>query len=259
MKEKFASLLLIFVLIFSARGVCAEGITLKHEPLSAKWRQANELYAAKDYAKAVQGYEEIASEYKLKDPSLFYNLGNAYFKSGKLGLAILNYKKSLLADPRRRATRENLDFAKAQIPLQIDSAAPAFLKWLLKQSRFVRKGEAVNLTLLFFILFLLLTVLRLTKEMRWIYPARRVVLALLLLSLVLTGLKFYDERDRDAILISPQVTVRFGPSRQEEVEFKLAEGIHVKVADSIGDWYRINLANGKTGWVEKTDLGFIDS
>ncbi len=48
------------------------------------------------------------------NPALFYNLGNAYFRTGDLGRAILNYERALALDPSQPEARANLQLARDQ-------------------------------------------------------------------------------------------------------------------------------------------------
>jgi len=57
-------------------------------------KHANDLYSKGDYKAAAEEYEHIIAA-KNVAPELYYNLGNAYYKSGEIGHAILNYERSL--------------------------------------------------------------------------------------------------------------------------------------------------------------------
>ncbi len=254
MKKRFGSLILAgaIVLLGAASGACE---LMKVSP-TLEWDEAGKMYQEKDYEGAIEMYEKMLSK-KSRDPDIYYNLGDAYYKSKKLGLAILNYQKALRLDPRSKDIRANLKLADSQVPLQIEDSTPVVIKWFIKQSRYFRKGEVINLALIFYIGVLFFTILRFFKQRRWIYRGRRLFLTLLIASLVLLGFKLYDLRYKDAIVLTSKTEVRYGPSNHEKAAFHLAEGVAVKAVDQSGDWYRIDLPSGETGWVKKTNLGFI--
>ena len=65
---------------------------------SSLTQEADSAYMNDDFIKAAKLYEEIAAN-EGTSSNLFYNLGNAYYRQGKLGLAILNYERALRLDP----------------------------------------------------------------------------------------------------------------------------------------------------------------
>ncbi|NJN94350.1 MAG: tetratricopeptide repeat protein [Anaerolineales bacterium] len=90
-------------------------VTLAQEPVTPTqaMRVANEKYEAGDYAEASAIYEAILDS-GLSHSSVYYNLGNAYFKQGDLGRAILNYRRAQSLDPRDGDIAVNLSIARAQ-------------------------------------------------------------------------------------------------------------------------------------------------
>ena len=70
--------------------------------------KANQLYENGKYIEATNLYQHLVDQ-GIQNSALHYNLGNAYFKLGQLGLAILNYKRASLIDPRDSDIRANLN------------------------------------------------------------------------------------------------------------------------------------------------------
>lgn len=56
--------------------------------------KANQVYHNKNYSEAIHLYSQLLSD-GYEHEVLYYNLGNAYYKTGKTGLAIWCYKKAL--------------------------------------------------------------------------------------------------------------------------------------------------------------------
>ena len=73
----------------------------------ATFTRANADYAAGKFPSAIEGYESLVKSGQW-NPSLFYNLGNAYFRTDDLGHAILNYERALALDPSQPEARANL-------------------------------------------------------------------------------------------------------------------------------------------------------
>ena len=81
---------------------------------SSLTQEADSAYMNDDFIKAAKLYEEIAAN-EGTSSNLFYNLGNAYYRQGKLGLAILNYERALRLDPSNKDARTNLAFVNSKI------------------------------------------------------------------------------------------------------------------------------------------------
>ena len=75
---------------------------------------ANTFYAGRDYSKALEAYQSILNA-GLENGVLYYNMGNCYFKMGKLGYAILYYDKARKMFPRDSDLVSNLAYAKQQL------------------------------------------------------------------------------------------------------------------------------------------------
>jgi tetratricopeptide (TPR) repeat protein len=248
LKRKFVSLL--FVLLFlSPVAVLADNMT-------AAWNSGVEAYGNKDYEKSKNSFEEVKKD-RPTDPSVYFNLGNAYYKLDNIGKAVLNYESAFRLSPRSKDIRKNLEIAANRVRIQLTDTRLEVLRWGYYVSRVFREGELVLSCLLLWSLFLGLTIFRFTRLSPWVFTARRWVFFLGLGSLLLLGLKYFDEGSRQAVIIQPEVQVRFGPSVQEKPAFRLTEGVVVGIGDEVKGWYRIDLPGDETGWVPKASLGLI--
>ncbi len=75
-----------------------------------QFTKANQEYAAGHFKEAIDGYESLAHK-GVWSTNLFYDLGNAYFHTGDLGRAILNYERALVLDRRHPEAQANLRIA----------------------------------------------------------------------------------------------------------------------------------------------------
>jgi tetratricopeptide (TPR) repeat protein len=74
----------------------------------------NAAYEEERYDDAVAAYQKILG-FGVSDPRLLYNLGNAWFRLGRLGPAILSYERALRLDPSDREARDNLELSRGLI------------------------------------------------------------------------------------------------------------------------------------------------
>ena len=115
----------IFLVLALLSGLCVRAAA----PLDTEkiWNDANTAYVNADYPAATEGYERLLGE-GYESAQLYLNLGNAYFKRGMNGRAILNYRKALRLAPGDEDIRYNLSIAEARTQDRIESVPVFFVK-----------------------------------------------------------------------------------------------------------------------------------
>src|SRR5439155_17910207 len=73
--------------------------------------KANQEYAQEHFKEAISGYEALVRAGQWS-ANLFYDLGNAYFRTGDFGHAILNYERALALERHHPETAANLQIAR---------------------------------------------------------------------------------------------------------------------------------------------------
>ena len=224
----------------AAAGSAAEGL----------FAEGNGLYRKGEFAAARQRYL-AAAETGVRDARLFYNLGNACFKDGRLGEAVVWYERALRLDPRDEDARANLQFARRvkrdQEPEDaggLGSALYALYLWPTLNElvlavtlclvagfaaaswRIVRGGGAACVALL------VLCAGGAAAAGGW--TATRVHRHVLL---------------QEAVLTVDEGTARSGPGARETPVFVVHEGTKVTVERREGDWLLVRLGNGLGGWL----------
>ena len=102
----------VFLLILTGL-LCLTMTKPVHAEADATFNKANADYAAGHFPDAIMGYESLVKN-RQWNPVLFYDLGNAYFRTGDFGRAILNYERALALDPAQPEARANLQLARDQ-------------------------------------------------------------------------------------------------------------------------------------------------
>ncbi|HKI82965.1 MAG TPA: tetratricopeptide repeat protein [Candidatus Krumholzibacteria bacterium] len=245
------SALFLSIVVVGAR---AEDLA-KAQSLAA---QGNHAYEAGDYDGAIESYQ-AAIDAGLNHEVLFYNLGNAWFKKGSVGKAILYYRRALLRDPRNSAARENLKQAKALIkdealaPLSI----PLFLKPLVWLYSHFSLDEWTGAALGFWLLLALVGALRAWWRPSWL-KGRGMIWALCCLFAVCSTMTLVHAdnqlRHRAAIVTTTEVDVRSGPGENYNLSFKIHEGLRVFVDTQRPQWTRIHLGGDLIGWVPASSI-----
>ena len=228
-----------------------------------QWARANTLYTAGDYNGAVATYDSIVNE-GLASARLYFNLANAYFKSGKVGEAILYYHKAAKLDPNDDDVAYNLAYAQSFTKDKIESVPGSAIGRIADSVGNLMSSNAwavVSLVLLGLSLVLVILYIVLTKR-----SARKVsfVGAVVCLVLMVVAVAFGGAERRDvlsadeAIVLSSAAAVKASPERTSKDLFILHEGTKVDVLDSFGTWREIRIADGNKGWIQQSAIALID-
>lgn len=221
------------------------------------FRFANNLYSEARYEEAAKEYESILSD-GFEGGSLYYNLGNAYFKAGELGKAILSYKKAQRFIPRDADLNANLNVA-----LSAAGLTPVEAGGIKRVSLLFNDGElAAWLYLSYLALILVLCVRLFVNNSGNLKKAMNYLMGLACLALLSISALFLSNIHntrvvKKAIVLKAGVECRFAPQENATVFFELGEGEDVIVYGTDGDWTKVERFDGKVGWARSRTLGLI--
>ncbi|MBO5961943.1 MAG: tetratricopeptide repeat protein [Alistipes sp.] len=224
-----------------------------------RWEMGNKAYIEGNYDKAIEEYQAIleGGEYSMK---LYYNLANAYFKTGAIGKSILYYNKALRIAPSQEDIRHNLAIAEAQTKDRIAVIPEFFLNRWLRTVRnsmsctawSVMSLAAFGLLLAFALLFLL------ASRLRWRKAGFYGALCALLLFVAMTSFAVSSRNDmllhEEAIVMGSAISVKSSPDRSATDLFVLHEGTKVKLLSEVDEWCEVVIADGKKGWTLKSNI-----
>jgi tetratricopeptide (TPR) repeat protein len=232
-------------------------------PADTLWKNANNHYSAGNYRESAQLYEQILNEHG-ESALIYFNLGNAYFKQNMQGPARLNYERALRLDPTNADILYNLDFVKALQPDKIDEIKDMFITtWLNDVTNIFSESLWSIVFLMFAILFLLLLAFFIFSRSSKI---RKLAFAGVCLCFVLSSASFYlGSRQRkqtlnrsEAIIYSPEITVKSTPNDSGSDLFIIHEGLKVQIIEKQGNYYRIMLGDRKSqGWIPRESAEII--
>jgi tetratricopeptide (TPR) repeat protein len=224
--------------------------------------QAEAFYVQGRYAEAAEKYELIVRGNQ-ESSKLYYNLGNAYYKSGENTKAILNYERALLLNPSDNDARYNLKIAQRQIVDKIEELPVIFfVRWYNSLVSFFSADQWAYLSIALFVFFLVSITFFFYSSTVWLKKTGFSVAALTLFLTVATVVftskqNVHVEQRNAAIIMAPSVTVKGSPDGSGTDLFVVHEGLKVEVKEKLGDWYNIHLQDGNEGWVRQNDLEII--
>ena len=230
--------------------LCAQESTLK---------EAEEAYAKEDYARASELYESVLKSYG-ESAMVYYNLGNAYYKAGKVAPAILNYERALLLNPGDSDTRFNLQVARQKTVDKIEPIGEFFLtRWIGTVEDVYSADGWAKWGVAFFVLFIgCLVLFFFSKWIRLKKIGFFAGICFLLISLV-ANLFADSQQDKllhraDAIVFASTVTVKSSPDASGTDLFILHEGTKVTIKSTLGEWSEIQLEDGNVGWMPSKEI-----
>ena len=249
------SAVLLFCVLIPALALCGTAENL--------FLEANSQYEKGNYADAVRLYRMI-TDYGIKSPVVYYNLGNGYYKLGEIGEAILSYEKALKLDPGDRETRQNLELANLVKYDRVEQKEPSpplrFALWM--HNLFSLDAQLVIGLILLYLSSYALASLVLRRRRGRSADLAIFALTVLMFFLVLVassaGMKIYRiENSSYGIVLTEKIDVLSGPGETNAVLFPVHEGIKIRVRAVRDEWYQISLPNGLNGWVKKENIGII--
>jgi uncharacterized protein YgiM (DUF1202 family) len=201
------------------------------------------------------------------DSSLYYNLGNAYFKAGDFGRAVLNFRRAEQLAPRDADIEANLELARAQAIDQLDwnPEQRGILETLTELTQeWTTLDELALAALTTWLVFALLVIVvtSTTKGglLREILQYALVVTTLVLaLGIVGLASRMYVERVQpEAVVVASEVSVTSGPGQQYLTEFALHSGTEAKVIETRENWVRLAVSDGELqGWVPSSSVEVV--
>src|SRR5574344_1913379 len=223
---------------------------------------ADSAYVHENYQKAIAGYEDILRHGENAD--IYYNLGNAYYRSDNITRAVLNYERALLLNPGDEDMRFNLDMARRKTVDKITPASEMFFStWYRSLVNINSVDEWAVTAVICFVLFILFALLYLFNNKIVIRKIGFFSSWVMLLVFIFANVFAYQQKGQlvnrsGAIIISPSVSVKSTPAQNGTDLFLLHEGTKVTITDnSMRGWKEIKLADGKEGWVETYQMEVI--
>ncbi len=242
-----------------ATALCA--VVWSSTAVAGDYAAANSAYLQGDFSGAAVGYQTLVDEGGFHE-DLYYNLGNAYFRSAKLGLAIFNFERALRIEPAFADARYNLEVARETVAERVVDR----LKGAESEPLWVRAVTFFSITqltiaffafnLLFFASLLVLRFLATGFTRTALVVTTTFVGVALVASLLLLNRHIYVlERIHQGIVLADQVTMREGPDNSLAERGQLHPGLRLRVLVREPGWFKVRLSNGVEGWLPEESIG----
>ena len=227
------------------------------------WNAGVAAYTEGDFASALQDWEDVRAT-GLMSKELYYNLGNAYFKTGEMAQSILWYERALKLDPSDADIRHNLEYARSLTQDRIEEVPEIFFEqWGHAMCYLLPSNTWAVLCLVFLAAAVAMALLFLLGSTA---GRRRVgfFVGIACLLFAFLGWDFAQWQRQEAlaqdraIVMRPVSSVKSSPSAESAKDlFILHEGTRVKILDNVGSYSNIELGDGRQGWIPSADIEVI--
>jgi tetratricopeptide (TPR) repeat protein len=189
--------------------------------------RGNDSYEKGDYGEAIAEYKKIL-EAGYDSGSLYFNLGNAYFKAGDIARAVLNYERAKRLMPRDADLKANYDFASGMITGRVRDGEKGIWGW--GPARSYAANFTINELLIMTSGIYVLILILIATGMYYPPLKKRIFIAVLVFFLfgVCNSLVVWHKAagiGKDAIVVSEEAESRYGPFDSATTFFKLYKGL----------------------------------
>jgi len=236
--------------------------TLSFAQGNKAFEQANTLYNEGNYTEALNRYTSILEEGE-HSAELYYNIANAHYKLNHIAPSIYYYEKALLLKPNDKDILNNIAFAKNMTIDDIEVVPEVGFSRLIKKATNIMVFDkwakvSVVLVILFVLLFLVYYFSQSTSKKRFTFITS---LSFLILALIALSFAFnsygLEKKNQPAIVFAQESQIKSEPNLRSTEAFKLHEGTKVQVVDTVSNWKKIKLADGKMGWILNDDIKLL--
>ena len=252
----------MFGMLTMSSSAMAEEAPAKSETIQSLKQKADDAYSKGKYQDAIESYE--AALQKGKSANLYYNLGNAYYRTDNVTRAIINYEKARLLAPGDEDIIHNLEVARSKTIDNIQPGEKIFFKvWFenIKTSMNIDAWATLSLVSLIVALLLFLVYLfvkQMTVRKVAFYLSVCLVIIFIFGNVFASQLKDFTTNSKCAVIVSPTATAKKTPTEQGADACILHEGTRADVIDALKGWYEIRLADGTEGWISEKDVEVIE-
>lgn len=218
------------------------------------FKEANDLYNEGDFEDAISKYETIIASGE-HSAALYFNLANAHYKLNHIAPSIYYYEKALLMAPNDKEIHNNIAFARNMTIDAIDKTPEiGFAKFSKSITNWLTFDNWAKLAVLLMVLFVVFYLVyyfnygSTKKRLAFIAAMTFLILAFSAVALAYNNYHLV-ENDQPAIVFAKESQVKSEPNLRSPESFKLHEGTKVQILDTVNNWKKIKLDDGKTGWI----------
>lgn len=234
--------------------VCLGFGTMSDEEAIGKFVAGNNFYREGKFKEAAQKYTEVLEAGK-ESSVLYYNLGNAFFKDGQLGKALINYERAMRLTPRDHDLRFNYNHVLSYTKNPAAEVEKNMLIRILNDFvYFYSQDEMVGILNILLGIFIVIHML--SMFLNWSTALQRNLLSSIFIIMVIFGIGLLTkiDQEREKAIVVKNTEAKFEPKEDSTAHFRLPEGVKIRIMAEENDWAKIQRSDGKVGWVGSGDF-----
>ena len=217
-----------------------------------------DAYRKGQYDLAIQEFESILLD-NWDSSELYYNLGNAFYRSDNIAGAVWAVETCLILSPTHEDAKYNLSLVTLKVIDRMDlPEPPIYLKWYLSIKEQFTPSTWINISFfIFFIFSIIMTASRMTF-LAILKHLRGSIIVVFFVSLFLTIHSIWTDNSLSlGVIYANKVEAYSEPNVFSTRLFEVHEGLRVSINQAVDDWVEIELLDGKTGWIENNQIRLI--
>ena len=260
-KVKTAGLGLLLLVISMAIPSAAQA-QKSAAPVHVTKAMGDSAYVRQQYQQAIADYEALLKKGVSAD--VYYNLGNAYYRTDNITRAVINYERALLLSPGDPDIRVNLQLARSKtIDKIIPESEMFFVTWYRSLVNIMSVDGWATMSLVSLAIAIILALCYLFSGRVWMQKTGFFGALAMIVIFGLSNLFAWQQKDQlvnrtGAIVISPAAAVKSTPANGGTDLFIIHEGTKVEITDSsMKEWKEVRIADGKEGWIKTSMIEMI--
>lgn len=237
-------------------------IILANDKPEELFYKAGEHFSQGEFRQAATVYEQLLSDgYNSK--SLYFNLGNCYFRLGNFGYAVLYYEKALKIDPNDKEVIHNLKLTNAQLADKIQAVPEFFVYKIWNNTAELTSSYSWYWLFILFLTIMLIAIVmfkysKMISVKKILFP---VIPALATLTILSLSLSFYksglENATNQAVITANSVRVMNAANQDATPLFTIHEGVKVSILNYDAGSVQVLLPDGRSGWVAEKSITII--
>ena len=231
-------------------------------PVHVTKAMGDSAYVRQQYQQAIADYEALLKKGVSAD--VYYNLGNAYYRTDNITRAVINYERALLLSPGDPDIRVNLQLARSKtIDKIIPESEMFFVTWYRSLVNIMSVDGWATMSLVSLAIAIILALCYLFSGRVWMQKTGFFGALAMIVIFGLSNLFAWQQKDQlvnrtGAIVISPAAAVKSTPANGGTDLFIIHEGTKVEITDSsMKEWKEVRIADGKEGWIKASMIEMI--
>ncbi len=232
-------------------------------------QQADSAYNKESYREAIDLYNQ-SIEKEGRSSTIYYNLGNAYFRNDNLGKAVVSYERALRLNPSNEDARQNLDFVRSRIQDRPEDDTPFIARLHSSIVAFMSPDAWAWTAFIIFVLLagavaLYIFSQEIVLRKAGFFGGIVLLVAFAYIIGVAADAASTAKSHEDAVVIVPSTQLTSAPRAAKGASDKVVtihEGTKVAIVDSVATpddpispkWYNVKINNGTKAWLRASDV-----